>query len=72
METSNLIDGKAAAQVIREKLVGHDAALAVVVVGENAASKVYVRNKKGHVRKSESASMKRNCLKSLQLMMLFR
>ena len=40
MKTSNLIDGKAAAQVIREKLVGHDAALAVVVVGENAASKV--------------------------------
>lgn len=46
MKTSNLIDGKAAARAIREKLVGHDAALAVIVVGENAASKVYVRNKK--------------------------
>ena len=72
MKTSNLIDGKAAAQVIREKLVGHDAALAVVVVGENAASKVYVRNKKRACEEVESVSMKRNCLKSLQLMMLFR
>ena len=52
---ANIIDGKAFAATVREKVAGHVArlkeehnitpGLAVVLVGEDAASQVYVRNK---------------------------
>ncbi len=46
MGSVNLIDGKTAAKDIKAGLTSCDAALAVILVGENIASKVYAKNKK--------------------------
>ncbi|MEM9421679.1 MAG: tetrahydrofolate dehydrogenase/cyclohydrolase catalytic domain-containing protein, partial [Pseudomonadota bacterium] len=53
--SASLIDGKAVAKAVREKVasaaktlsekVGHAPGLAVILVGEDPASQVYVRNK---------------------------
>lgn len=62
--TANIIDGKAFAQTLRDRVAGHVAALksehnltpglAVVIVGEDPASQVYVRNKS---RQTEEVGM---------------
>jgi methylenetetrahydrofolate dehydrogenase (NADP+)/methenyltetrahydrofolate cyclohydrolase len=62
---AHLIDGKAGAKILDERVkqaaieieaqIGRQPSLAVVLVGENPASQVYVRNK---VRRTEAASMR--------------
>lgn len=67
-----VIDGKKISQVIKDELKekaaamakeGKKAALAVIQVGNDPASSVYVRNKKRHVNISASNHFLMNCRK---------
>ena len=69
---AKLIDGKYISAQIKDEVKdkvkamkeqGTDICLAVIQVGEDPASSVYVRNKKGHVNMSESNLFLMNCLK---------
>jgi len=68
--TATIIDGKAIAATIRQEIAaevekltgqyGRDPGLAVVLVGEDAASQVYVRNKRGACQKAGVSSFDHN------------